>query len=95
MIRLSKCLTEEAVKEPLEKKLQDGSINKLVAEVPVIKKGSKKCKKTEMQLPGFPMFQAKRSSCILETKGFLLIGQVNETVFSNIVNKRVAFTGKS
>ena len=34
----------------------------LVAEVPVIKKVVKKCKKTEMQLPGFPCSKQKEAA---------------------------------
>ena len=62
MIHLSKCLTEEAVKEPLEKKAARWLHKQLVAEVPVIKKVVKNAKKTEMQLPGFPCSKQKEAA---------------------------------
>ena len=43
----------------------------------------------------FFRFQAKRSSCIWKQKGSYWSVRSMSTVFSNIVNKRVAFTGKS
>ena len=77
MIRLSKCLTEEAVKEPLEKKAARWLHKQLVAEVPVIKKVVKNAKRLKCNYLVFPV-PSKKKQLYMETKGFYLIGQVNE-----------------
>ena len=67
MIRLSKCLTEEAVKEPLEKSCKMAH-KQLVAEVPVIKKVVKNAKRLKCNYLVFPV-PSKKKQLYMETKG--------------------------